>query len=71
MPRQKLGKKSLNLDVPADLHDMYSKLCIDLGITKTDGIVQYLRYLQKQHYKHRQVLNDTSPPDFKLDAGKH
>lgn len=64
---KRLGKRSINLDVPADLYDMYAKLCIDLGITKTEGIVRYMRYLQKQHYKHRRVLDEESPQSFKLD----
>lgn len=64
------GKKALNLDIPVDLYTMYAKLCVDLDITKTEGIIQYLRYLQAQYYKHRQVLNEDSRPDFKLDTGK-
>ena len=57
----------MNLDVPADLYDMYGKLCIDYGITKTEGIVRYFRYLKSQNYKLRKVLNDRSVSDFKLD----
>lgn len=64
---KKAGKRALNMDIPADLFDMYAKLCIDEGITKTEGIVRYLRYLQKQYYKHRRVLDEDSKPDFKLD----
>lgn len=70
MTSKKLGKKAMNLDLPADLYDMYAKLCIDLGITKTEGIIKYMRYLQAQYYKHRQALDEDSKPDFRLDGGK-
>lgn len=65
-----LGKKSINMDIPADLYDMLRKLCVDTGLTATSIVVQYLEYLQKQHYKRRQVLNEHSESDFKLDEGK-
>lgn len=64
------GKKALNIDLPVDLYNMFAKLCIDLGITKTEGIVQYLRYLQAQQYKARKPLNEQSKQDFKLDSRK-
>jgi len=70
MVQRKQGKKALNVMIPADLHDMYAKLCIDLGITKTEGIVEYFQYLKKTYYKHRQVLDEKSDADFKLDARK-
>ncbi len=64
------GKRALNVDVPADLYNMFAKLCIDLEITKTEAITKYLKYLQKQYYKQRQVLDEDSKPDFKLDDRK-
>jgi len=68
--KRNTGKKALNLNVPADLYDMYAKLCIDLGISKTEGIIQYFRYLRAQYYKKRNALDEESESDFKLDAGK-
>lgn len=64
---KKVGKRSLNVDVPADLYDMFGKLCIDLGINKTAAIVEYLKYLKKTHYKQRETLNDKSIAAFRLD----
>lgn len=60
-------KKALNVDLPADLYDMYAKMCIDLNISKTEGIVQYFKYLQKQNYRQRRTLNETTESDFTLD----
>ena len=64
----KLGKKSLHVQVPADLHDVLGKLCIDTGLSATAIITQYLQYLQAQHYKKREPLHEKSTADFKLDA---
>ena len=66
---KQLGKKTLNVDIPLDLFTMYSKLCVDLGITKTQGIIQYFRYLKKQYHHHRQVLNEKSKSEFRIDEG--
>lgn len=62
------GKKSLHVQVPADLHDVLGRLCIDTGLSATAIITQYLQYLQSKHYKKREVLNGQSNSDFKLDA---
>lgn len=67
---KQLGKRALNLDIPIELYNMYAKLCIDLGITKTDGIIQYLQYLHAQYYKNRRALNEHSQSDFQLDDRK-
>ena len=60
------GKKTLNVDIPSDLFNMYSKLCIDLEITKTEGLIRYFKYLSKMYYKRRRAINEKSEPDFKL-----
>lgn len=64
------GKHSLNIDIPVELYTMYAKLCVDLGITKTEGIVQYLKYLKAQGIRERRlrVLHGKSKGDFKLDG---
>jgi hypothetical protein len=60
------GKKTLHVDIPVDLFNMYTKLCVDLEITKTEGLIRYFKYLQKQYYKRRRAINEKSEPDFKL-----
>jgi hypothetical protein len=67
---KRTGKKSLSLDIPVDLFNMYAKLCIDLGITKTEGITQYFQYLQAIYHRQRDILNEKSDASFKLDARK-
>lgn len=62
------GKKSLHVQVPADLHDVLGRLSIDTGLSATAIITQYLQYLQAQHYKKREPLHAKSTTDFKLDA---
>ena len=68
--KKKPVKKRLNVEVSIDLHDMLKKLCVDTGLTATEIIVQYLEYLQKKHYKQRQVLDESSTTEFKLDERK-
>jgi hypothetical protein len=58
--RKERGVKGLNLDLPSDLHDFYSKLCITLGITRTEGVIQYIRYLRAQQSHKRKGLNEDS-----------
>ena len=60
------GKKSVHVQVPVELHDLLSRLCIDTGLTATAIITQYLEYLQSIHYKKREPINEKSPTDFKL-----
>lgn len=64
------GKLKLNMNIPAELHIMLRKLAIEKRLTATAIIVQYLQYLQAQHYKQRDALNENSPKTFKLDDGK-
>lgn len=64
------GKKILYASIDAELFNMYSKLCIDMGITKTDGLIQYFKYLKKQHHNQREGLNERTKSDFRLDARK-
>lgn len=62
------GKKVLNVHLPKELYEMYAKLCIDLGISKTDGIIQYMEYLNAQPWHKRKgtVLNEGKQSNFKL-----
>lgn len=62
-----MGKKAFNIDLPVDLYNMFAKLCVDYGITKTEGIIRYLKFLQKQHHRERELLNERSRKPFKLD----
>lgn len=63
-----MGKKSVHVQVRADLHDTLRRLCIDTGLSATEIVTQYLQYLHVQHYKKREPLNAKSHSDFKLDA---
>lgn len=62
------GKKSIHVQVPVDLHDTLGRVSIDTGLSATAIITQYLQYLQAKHYKKREILNERSDTDFKLDA---
>lgn len=53
-------RKVVSLRIPVDLYDMLKKLAVDLGVTSTEVITQYLEYLQKTRYKHRVVLNENT-----------
>lgn len=55
MLEKKKGKKVLNVHIPADLYDTYAKVCIDLGISKTEGIVQYFRFLKSHQAQRRRI----------------
>ena len=65
---RKAGNTQMNMLVPQDLYDMFSKLCIDLGITRNQAIVRYFHYLQKQHYKKRRLLDEESTEHFDVGA---
>lgn len=62
------GKRSLNLKFDVDLYDFFAKLCIDLGVTKTEAITQYFQYLKKLHNKKRRLLSENSEETFRVDA---
>lgn len=62
------GKKSIHVQVPAELHDVLGRLCIDTGLSATAIVTQYLQYLQSKHYKKREALNASSNTNFSLDA---
>lgn len=55
-------KKILSVYVPADLHDIYAIACAQAGITKSAGIVHYLRYLKAQHNRKEALLHGKSDP---------
>lgn len=67
---KKRGKRALNLDIPENLYNMFAKLCIDAGITKTEAIVRYINYLQQQRHGSRRLLDEDSKSNFKLDEGE-
>lgn len=61
-------KKSLNLEIPVDLYNMFAKTCIDYGITKTEGIIRYFKYLQHQQRRKKEILDEGTATDtFTLD----
>ena len=64
------GKRALCLDIPIELYNMFAKLCIELGISKTEGVTRYFQYLQKRHHMQRKALDEQSDSDFKLDERK-
>lgn len=59
-------KRAMNVELPADLWQMFSKLCIDSQVSKTEAIIQYLKYLKAQNNKCRRLLNEGSEDNFKL-----
>jgi hypothetical protein len=69
MIKKEHGVKALNIDIPVGLFDMYAKLCIDYGISKKEGIVQYFRYLQRMQCQQRKLINEQTDKGFKLDRG--
>jgi len=68
MATNKKGQKSLNLAVQTEDYNFFAKLCIDTGITKTEGLTRYIRYLQRLPSKQRWLLDETSPKSFTMDA---
>ena len=42
-------KKRLNLLLPKELLNIYAKLCIDLGISQTQGITQFLLCVKRHN----------------------
>lgn len=52
------AKKSLNIDLPADLYDEFSKICIDAQITRTKALIKYIYYLRSLHKKKRKLLDE-------------
>ena len=69
MKKTNEGSKSINVRVPASLHVLAKKICLDYGISITDLIVHYLKYLQKKTKSERQLLDAKSKAtDFTFDA---
>ncbi len=67
MRERNLERKAVYMRLRIDLYDMLRKLAVDLGVTSTDVITQYLEFLQKSQYKHRLVLNEnTEKTNFQL-----
>ena len=67
---KKYGKRVLSVQIPTALFHMYSKVCIDAGVTKTEGIVQYFEYLKGLKPQYRRMVDGDSERNFKLDASK-
>lgn len=51
------GKKTLSVEVPADLYAIFSKLCIDNEVTKTEAIIRYMKYLKKRIPQERRLID--------------
>lgn len=66
--KKKEPTRSINIRVPVDLYETYSKTCIDYGISRTEGIVQYLLYLKKQVGRKKELLHERAHETFKLAA---
>jgi hypothetical protein len=66
----KPGNKRVSLDVPEKLYALYCKLCLDLGITRTEGLIRYFKYLSTYHHKQRKALDEKSNTNFRLDEGE-
>lgn len=63
-----VGKRTLSVQVPADLYVMFSKFCMDSEVSRTEAIVKYLKWIQKQPVAQRRLLNATSKADIGLDG---
>jgi hypothetical protein len=66
MKDNSLGKKTLYVDIPVGLYNIFAKACVDQGITKTEGVLQYFRWLQRQKADRRKLLHEESDTTFKL-----
>lgn len=64
------GCSSVTFAVPIKLYKVFSKLCIDEGISRSEAFLRYLRYLSKEHSRKRTLLNEQSPTSFRLDSGQ-
>lgn len=53
--------------LPTSLLKTYAKLCIDLGITQTQGITQFLTCVQEQDEAHKK---NVSCVDLHFKIGK-
>lgn len=62
-----MEKKRLNLILPTHLLKTYAKLCIDLGITQTQGITQFLTCVQEGDEERKK---DDSCVDLHFKIGK-
>ena len=65
-----MGKKSLHVQIPVELHDTLAKICIDTGLSATSIITQYLKFLRSRKKKNREILNATTSTkcSFRLDG---
>lgn len=62
-----MEKKRLNLMLPAPLLKNYAKTCIDLGITQTQGITQFLTCVQEGDEERKK---NVSSVDLHFKLGK-
>jgi hypothetical protein len=65
-----VGKRSITVDLPIQLFNMYAKLCVDLQISKTEGFIRYLKWVNMHKPPQRRLLNEHTESDFKLDEGE-
>ena len=63
------GRRALNINIPDKLYAILNRICTDYGLSKTECISQYLRYLEAQHYAKRRPLSASSKKSFKLEEG--
>lgn len=71
------GTKTLIVRVPAELHDMLRRLAVEMDVTITHLILQYLRYLRAKDHRERKKhtlsihnanITAGKKTDFKLDT---
>ena len=63
------GKQTLNVRVPVKLYMTLKRVSLNTGLSQTEIITQYLRYLDKKHYAQREPINEHSDQDFELYTG--
>ena len=68
MPKKKPKvTRRMHFLVPEREANIYEKLCIDYGITMTEGFVMYARWLTRKDHRARRLLNEKSDTNIKLD----
>jgi len=61
------GDKVIHVRVKAALHKTLKRICVDMSMTQTEVISQYLHYLKRHKLQSKWVLNERSDPKFQLD----
>lgn len=63
----KNGMRHLSIQVPPSLYKALSQICLELEITKTELITNYIRHLQTQNITERKQLY--AAKNLRVDAG--